>query len=98
MQAAVGHPVGASSGIQSLTPQHPEITFARFAIAVGPILALHGCVFGVTEEFRAASAITFRFSQNPASPFATGRCVCCSWHFVVPNFVRASLQRAVLII
>jgi len=61
-QAAVRHAIGASSGIQPLNPQHAEIAFSCFAIAVGPILTFHGRVFGVTEKFRSASAITFRFS------------------------------------
>src|SRR5438270_13217010 len=49
-EAAVGESVGPNGGVQPQYPKHPEIAFTRFAIAVGPVLTLHCCVFGVTEE------------------------------------------------
>src|SRR4029077_5346417 len=86
-EPAVGYAISADGGVQSLNPKHAKIAFTCLSIPIGPILAFHRRVFGVTEKFRATTAITFRFSQNPPSPFATGRGICCSRHLVIPRIL-----------
>src|SRR5439155_17863562 len=70
-------------GIETLDPKITKSAFARFAIAIGPILAFHGRVLGVAEKFRTASAIAFGFSNNAFASRAAGRGVGGSWHFVL---------------
>src|SRR5437870_2400943 len=62
-ETAVSHAVGARGGIKTLDPKIAKCAFARLTITIGPILAFHGRVFGVTEKYRTASAVTFRFLQ-----------------------------------
>src|SRR5437867_225135 len=57
-ETAVGEALGADCSIQTLDPKVAERSFAGFAIAIGPILALHGRVFGVAKKFRTAAAVT----------------------------------------
>src|SRR5947209_12380817 len=50
-EPAVGQAVGTGGGVQALDPKITESALARFAIAIGPILALHRRIFSVTEKF-----------------------------------------------
>src|SRR2546421_4276199 len=84
-KTAVGHAVGARGGIQSLDPKIAKGPFARFAVAIGPILAFHGRVLGVTEKFRPASAIAFGFFDDAFASGPAGRGVGGSWHLVSPG-------------
>jgi hypothetical protein len=84
-EAAVGYPASAGGGVEALDPEIAECAFAGFAIAIRPILAFHGCVFGVAEKFGAASAVAFGFFEHALAAGAAGRCIACSWHFVLPR-------------
>src|SRR5205823_4833419 len=61
-EPTVGHAISADGGVQALDPEHAEVAFACLSIPIGPILAFHRRVFGVTEKFGATTTITFRFS------------------------------------
>jgi len=50
-KAAVGHPVRACGGVETLDPKITKCALASFAVAIGPILGLHDRVFGVTKKF-----------------------------------------------
>src|SRR5207248_6878428 len=80
-QPAISHAVGASRRVQALDPEIAEGALASFAIAIGPVLALHGRVFGVAEKFRSASAIAFGFLYDTFASLPAGRGVSSSWHY-----------------
>ena len=58
-ETAIGETLRADRGVQALDPKIAECSFAGLAIALGPILALHGRIFRVAKEFRTAAAVTF---------------------------------------
>src|SRR3979411_320096 len=80
---AVGQAVGAGRGVEALDPKITESAFARFAIAISPVFAFHGRVFGVTKKFRTATAITFGGFDDALASFPAGPGIGCSWHFVL---------------
>src|SRR4030081_2797952 len=51
-ETAVGEALRADGGVEPLDPEITESAFARFAIAIGPILGLHRRVLRVPEKFR----------------------------------------------
>jgi hypothetical protein len=95
-ESAVGYSVGASGSVKPLDPQVTKGPFARFAVAIGPVFAFHGRVLGVTEKFRPASAITFRFFDDAFASGPAGRGVGGSWHFVSPGGSRTPRSAAVV--
>src|SRR5438132_11953087 len=96
-EAAVGHTVSAGRGIEALDPEITERAFARFTVAIRPILAFHRRVLGVAEKFGAASPVTFGFFEHALAAGAAGRGIACSWHFVLPRIAPGLLCQRVLI-
>src|SRR6202043_1898995 len=83
--------MSASGGVESLNPEIAEVSLARLAIPIGPVLALHRRVFGVAEKFRSASAIAFGFRNDAFASRPAGRGIGGSWHFCLPRGVGAPL-------
>src|SRR5205085_9533761 len=88
-EATVGQSVRARGGIESLDPKITEGALARFAVAIRPILGLHGRVFGVTEKFGSPPAKTFRGFDDAFAPGPAGGRISCSWHL---SLCRGSLR------
>src|SRR5579864_481624 len=82
-EAAVSHTMRAGGGVQPLDPKITEGAFTRFAIAIGPILAFHGRVLGVTEKLRSASAITLGGFDDAFAPGPAGGRISGSWHLLL---------------
>ena len=96
-ETAVSEALRANGGVQTLDPKIPERAFARFAVAIGPVLGLHRRVFRVAEQFGTATAITARGIHHAFASLPAGGGVCCSWHFVLPRITPELLvQRIVL--
>src|SRR5439155_23434691 len=96
-ETAVSHAVGARGGIETLNPKITKCAFARFAIAIGPILGLHDRVFRVAKQFRPAPSITFRFFYYPFASRPARRGITNSWHcYLAPTRSRLLVQRAVV--
>jgi hypothetical protein len=89
-KAAVGEAVGSGRGVDALLPEHPEVTFAGFPVAEGPVLGFHHGILGVPEQFGAASAKAFRFLDRLFTTGATGGAVCGSWHRISVLFFHFS--------
>ena len=98
-EPAVSHSVRARGGVKPLDPKITERALPRFAIAIGPILAFHGRVFGVAEKFGSASAIALRGFDDAFAARAAGRRVGGSWHLLLcPARAGLLVQRAVPLI
>jgi hypothetical protein len=74
----------AASGIDSLNPEIPEVTFPGFAVTVSPVLRLHRRVFGITKKLGPASSKAFGFVENSFAALSASRSVRCSWHLYQP--------------
>jgi len=82
-ETAVSHSVCTRGGVEPLDPQITERALAGFAIAIGPILGLHGRIFGVTEKFGSASAKAFGGLDDAFAPGPAGRRISGSWHLLL---------------
>src|ERR1035441_2166379 len=69
-EAAVGQVERPDGGVDADNPEVAEVALAGLAIAIGPVLALHGGVFGVAEKFAAAAAVSFGFLNDAFAAFA----------------------------
>src|SRR5205823_4543565 len=83
---------------EPLDPQVTEIALAGFAIAIGPILAFHGRVFGVTEKFGTPTAKTLGGFDDAFASRTAGRRISGSWHLLFcPELLRDSSFSALFV-
>ena len=74
-KGAVVHPLGLAGRAEPGDPQISEIPFLGLPVAVRPVLRLHRGVFGVTEKFAAAAAVSGGAGDYAFAAFTGGGCI-----------------------
>ena len=79
-EATVGQILGAGASADTLNPQATELSLTLFTVTILIETGLTDGVLGVSIEFRAEAAESFRTSDDAFPAFAAGWAVGCSWH------------------